>query len=67
MFVSIPFFYRENRIGSDKVLDQVEENLIMELENIRLWQFRFKMAIEQVIFVMKKRILLLKIPLAGLI
>ena len=44
------YFFRESRIGSDKVLDQVEENLIMELENIRLWQFRFKMAIEQVIY-----------------
>jgi hypothetical protein len=30
------------------VLDEVEENLILEMENIRLWQYRFKMAIEQV-------------------
>jgi hypothetical protein len=29
------------------VLDEVEENLILEMENIRLWQYRFKMAIEQ--------------------
>jgi hypothetical protein len=31
----------------EQVLDEVEENLILEMENIRLWQYRFKMATEQ--------------------
>ena len=39
---------REGRIGEDKVLDTVEESLIMEMENVRLWQMRLKTAIEQV-------------------
>ena len=39
---------REGRIGEDKVLDMVEESLIMEMENVRLWQMRLKTAIEQV-------------------
>ena len=39
---------REGRIGDDKVLDTVEESLMMEMENVRLWQMRLKTAIEQV-------------------
>ena len=39
---------REGRIGEDKVLDTVEESLMMEMENVRLWQMRLKTAIEQV-------------------
>ena len=39
---------RENRLGADKVLDDTEENLIIEIENIRLWQIRIKMAVQQV-------------------
>ena len=39
---------REGRIGEDKVLDTVEESLMMEMENMRLWQMRLKTAIEQV-------------------
>jgi len=41
---------REGRIGEDKVLDTVEENLILEMENVRLWQMRLKTAIEQIEF-----------------
>ena len=40
---------REDRIGEDKVVDLVEESLIRELENVKMWQIRFKTAIEQVI------------------
>ena len=39
---------REARIGEDRVLDTVEESLIREMENVRLWQMRLKTAIEQV-------------------
>ena len=39
---------REGRIGEEKVLDTLEESLIMEMENVRLWQMRLKTAIEQV-------------------
>ena len=39
---------REDRIGEDKVVDLVEESLIRELENVKMWQMRFKTAIEQV-------------------
>ena len=39
---------REGRIGEDKVLDMVEESLMMEIENVRLSQTRLKTAIEQV-------------------
>ena len=39
---------REGRIGEDKVLDTVEESLMMEMENVRLWQMRLKTSIEQV-------------------
>ena len=39
---------REGRIGEDKVLDTVEESLMMEMENVRLWQMKLKTAIEQV-------------------
>ena len=39
---------REGRIGDDKVLDTVEESLMMEMENVRLWQMWLKTAIEQV-------------------
>ena len=39
---------REGRIGDDKVLDTVEESLMMEMENVRLWQMRLKTTIEQV-------------------
>merc|ERR1719410_2458637 len=41
---------REGRIGDDKVLDSVEESLIMEMENVKLWQMRMKSAIEQIEF-----------------
>ena len=39
---------REGRIREDKVLDTVEESLMMELDNVRIWQMRLKTAIEQV-------------------
>lgn len=41
---------RASRIGPDQVLDEVEENLILEMENIRLWQHRFNMAVHQMEF-----------------
>ncbi|XP_023335756.1 tektin-3 [Eurytemora carolleeae] len=41
---------RENRIGADQVLDEVEQKLILEIENIRLWQIRIKIALDQVEF-----------------
>ena len=39
---------REERIGQDKVTDLVEESLVMELSNVKVWQMRIKTAIEQV-------------------
>ena len=45
---------RENRIGEDRVADIVEESLIKELENIKLWQTRLKTAIEQIEFQQKE-------------
>ena len=39
---------REERIGQDKVVDLVEESLMMELNNVKIWQMRIKTAIEQV-------------------
>ena len=39
---------RENRIGEDKVVDFVEESLVKELENVKMWQIRIKTALEQV-------------------
>ena len=39
---------REERIGQDKVTDLVEESLVMELNNVKIWQMRIKTAIEQV-------------------
>merc|ERR1719270_1950313 len=45
---------REDRIGEDKVVDLVEESLIRELENVKMWQMRFKTAIEQVEFQQKE-------------
>ena len=45
---------RENRIGEDKVVDIVEESLVKELENVKMWQMRFKTAIEQITFQQKE-------------
>ena len=39
---------REERIGQDKVVDLVEESLMTELNNVKIWQMRIKTAIEQV-------------------
>ena len=39
---------REERIGQDKVVDLVEESLVAELHNVKIWQMRLKTAIEQV-------------------
>ena len=39
---------REDRIGEERVHDLVEESLIMEMENMRLWQMRIKTTIQQV-------------------
>ena len=39
---------REERIGQDKVVDLVEESLMTELNNVKMWQMRIKTAIEQV-------------------
>ena len=39
---------REERIGQDKVVDLVEESLVAELNNVKIWQMRLKTAIEQV-------------------
>ena len=39
---------RENRIGEDKVVDFVEESLVKELDNVKMWQIRIKTALEQV-------------------
>lgn len=41
---------REDRIGEDKVVDIVEESLVKELENVKMWQMRFKTAIDQISF-----------------
>ena len=37
------------RIGDDKVVDFVEESLVEELDNIKMWQRRIQTAIEQVL------------------
>ena len=36
------------RIGDDKVVDFVEESLVEELDNVKMWQRRIQTAIEQV-------------------
>lgn len=41
---------REERIGQDKVTDLVEESLVMELNNVKIWQMRIKTAVEQIEF-----------------
>ena len=45
---------REDRIGEDKVVDIVEESLVRELENVKMWQMRFKTAIDQISFQQKE-------------
>ena len=37
------------RIGDDKVVDFVEESLVEELDNVKMWQRRIQTAIEQVL------------------
>ena len=41
---------REERIGQDKIADLVEESLVTELNNVKIWQMRIKTAIEQIEF-----------------
>ena len=38
-----------NNKAVSKVRDEVEERLVKESENVRLWQMRIKTAIEQVV------------------
>ena len=37
------------RIGEDRVVDFVEESLVEELNNVKMWQRRIQTALEQVL------------------